>query len=119
MLARLSIAVLLSLPCAACAESAPDELPDLSAPPGEATAPAAPLQGYNLDTPIQLLASNPVTSAILDENLPGLLEDSNYPFFKGMSLKMVASLSRGQITAPMLETIAEKLKSVPVTTASN
>jgi len=111
--------VILSAPVAACTVDATDNLPDFSEPSGESTSPVPPLRGYNLDTPIQLLASNPVTFAILEENIPGFLEDSNYPLFKGMSLKNVAALSSGRITPKVLETIAEKLKSVPVSTASN
>ena len=114
MLVRLFTVVLLGLSVSACAASAPDDLLDFPVPPGQAAPPASPLLGYNLDTRIQLLASNPVTSAIVEASIPGLLEDSNYPLFKGMSLRTVASLSGGRITANALQTIAEKLKSVPV-----
>ena len=119
MLARLSIVMLLGLSGTAFAADTSDDLPDFSKPVGEAVAPAPALRSYDLDTAIQLLASNPATCAILEENIPGLLENSSYPFFKGMSLNTVASFSRGQITDQMLETIAGKLKTVPVSIASN
>jgi hypothetical protein len=71
-----------------------------------------------LDTPIQTLAANPVTAAIVEANIPGLLENNNYFFFKGMSLKTVASLSHGQISSETLQTTSSQLKSVLIATAA-
>ncbi len=118
MFVRLSMVILFSLSAAACTASDPDNLLDFPVPPGELAALVSPLPGYNLDTRIQVLAANPATSAIVEGSIPGLLEDSNYPIFKRMSLKTVATLSGGQITPTALQTIARKLKSVPVA-ASN
>jgi hypothetical protein len=53
--------------------------------------------GYTLYTPIEVIAAEPGGAAVLDKNLPGLLEDPNYSAFKRMNLKTLASLSRGQI----------------------
>src|SRR3954470_17750413 len=42
---------------------------------------------YDERTPIETLAADPAAAAILNKDLPGLLTDSQYPLFKGMSLK--------------------------------
>jgi len=77
---------------------------------GYAVAPAlsAPAQAletgasYTLDTPIEQIAAAPEGAAILHKDIPGLLENSSYPMFKSMSLKLVASLSGGRLDAQTL-----------------
>ncbi len=59
---------------------------------------------YTLDTPIEQIAAAPQGAAILHKDIPGLLENSSYPMFKSMSLKLVASLSGGRLDA---QTLAE------------
>ena len=117
MLRRLCVVLLVGLTRAAVAADQAGDFPDFPANL-EASPASVSVLGYGLDTHIQTLATNPATAAILDANIPGLLEDPNYDFFKGMSLKTVASLSRGQITGATLQTIAAQLKSVPIATAS-
>ncbi len=86
--------------------------------PAAFDAPAADAQGLSADTPIERLAANPAAATILDSSLPGLLEDSNYPMFKSMSLKTVASLSGGRIPADTVKDVDTQLKAMPVTTAA-
>ncbi len=63
---------------------------------------------YSLDTPIEQIAAAPGGAAILRRDIPGLLENSSYPMFKAMSLKLVASLSGGRLDAQtMAETEAD------------
>jgi hypothetical protein len=75
-------------------------------------------QPLSADTPIERLAGNPGAVAILDSNLPGLLEDSNYAMFKSMSLKTVASLSGGRIPADTVKDVDTQLKAMPIMTAA-
>jgi hypothetical protein len=44
--------------------------------------------------------------------IPGLLADSHYVFFKGMSLKTIAALSGGQLTSTTLNQTAADLASL-------
>ena len=119
MFSRFAAILLLGFAGPAFAGDASSDVPDFPSAPGASAMPAAVMLCYDLNTPIQTLALNPATAAIVDANIPGLLEDSNYSLFKGMSLKAVASLSNGQISAKMLQTTADALKLVPVSTASN
>jgi len=119
MLGRFSAVLLIGLTRFAIAADNSDDFPAFPLDSGASTAPALSDSHYGVDTPIQTLAANPTTAAIVEANIPGLLEDSNYPFFKGMSLKTVTSLSHGQISSDTLQTIAVQLKSVPISTASN
>jgi hypothetical protein len=117
MIGRFVAVFLISLGHAAIAADADADIPAFPSPsPAE---PPAAATGYNLDTPIQTLATNPATAAVVDQNIPGLLEDENYSLFKRMSLKVVASLSGGRISTQTLQAIAVELKSVPISTASN
>jgi hypothetical protein len=55
-----------------------------------------------LETPIEVIAADPGGSAVLDKDIPGLLEDSHYSAFKGMNLKLLASMSHGELSQQML-----------------
>lgn len=117
MLGRFSWMLLICFTHAAVAADASGDLSDF---PADQTASIAPttIQNYSLDTPIEILAANPAAAAILNANIPGLLEDDSYFLFKDMSLENVASLSHGQITSDTLQTIATQLKSVPISTSA-
>jgi hypothetical protein len=84
------------------------------------SAPAQPTEtsgSYTLDTPIEQIAAMPAGDAILRKDIPGLLENSSYPMFKAMSLKLVARLSGGRLTADTLaETQADLAKLPPTAT---
>jgi hypothetical protein len=118
VLGRFSAVLLIGLTSSAFAADASDDDRDFPAAPGALAMPEAPVLNYDLNTPIQTLALNPATAAIVNANIPGLLEDDNYSMFKSMSLKTVASLSNGRISGETLQTIAGQLKSVPISTAS-
>ena len=59
---------------------------------------------YTLDTPVERIAADPAGAAVLNKDIPGLLTNPSYALFKGMNLKMLASLSSGRLDA---ETLAE------------
>ena len=90
MLGRLSAVLIISFAQGAFAASA--DFPNFPSDGSGACRSGAP--GYNLDTPIQTLAANAAAARIVEANIPGLLEDGRCDFFKGMSLKTVASLRR-------------------------
>jgi hypothetical protein len=119
MLGRFSAVLLIALTRVAIAADNSEDFPTFPLDHSASIVPAGSDLSYGVDTPIQTLAANPAAAAIVEANIPGLLEDSNYPFFKGMSLKTVTSLSHGQISSDTLQTIAAQLKSVPISTASN
>ena len=78
----------------------------------------APDTQLSADTAIEKLAANPGAVAILNSNLPGLLEDPNYPMFKSMCLKTIAALSGGRIPAETVKDVDTQLKAMPLTTAA-
>ena len=110
MLARISAVFLIGLTRIAIAADASGDFPAFPSDPSEATSPSESVATYGVDTPIKTLAANPTASAIVDANIPGLLEDGNYSFFKSMSLKTVTSVSHGQISRNTLETVGAQLK---------
>ena len=86
-------------------------------PPPAAAAPASS-QPFSADTPIETLAADPGAAAIVECNFPGLLENPHYPAFKSMSLKTVAAMSGGRISAGTLSAVDAQLKAMPVTAAA-
>lgn len=86
--------------------------PGAAAPAPNATAAPAPA-GYTLDTPIEQIAADPQGRAVLNKDIPGLLANPNYPMFKGMSLKTVASLSRGKLDQQTLAQTQADLAALP------
>ena len=111
-------------PAAAAADRFALDLPvdDSVAPPAEpvtapvvtpvpAPAPAA-VGGFSLDTPIADLIADPRAKAILDRDVPGLSEDENLPKFQALSLRRMAPLSGGQMTAALLEKVGADLAAI-------
>ena len=84
------------------------------APPEPAAAadPVATAGGYSLDTPIADLIADPRARAILDRDVPGLSEDEDLPEFKALSLRKLAPLSGGQMTAALLEKVGTDLAAI-------
>ena len=75
------------------------------------TAPATG-SGFSLDTPIADLIADPRAKAILDRDVPGLSQDENLPKFKALSLRKLAPLSGGQMTAALLEKVGVDLAGI-------
>jgi hypothetical protein len=80
-------------------------------PDGPARAQTA--SGYTLDTPIEQIAADPAGAAVLDKDIPGLRTNSNYPMFKSMTLKTVASLSGGRLDDRTLAQTKADLAALP------
>lgn len=74
--------------------------------------PPAAAGGFSLDTPIAALIADPRAKAILDRDVPGLSEDENLPKFKALSLRKLAPLSGGQMSAALLEKVATDLAAI-------
>lgn len=105
---------------AAAADRFALDLPaDEAVAPESATAPdGAPLAspaaggGLSLDTPIADLIADPRAKAILDRDLPGLSEDENLATIKTLSLRKLAPLSGGQMTAALLDKVGTDLAAI-------
>jgi hypothetical protein len=62
-----------------------------------------------VDSSVAAIAAAPGGREVLNRDLPGLLGRPEYPLFKAMSLRKVASMSNGQITQEALDRIAADL----------
>lgn len=83
---------------------APQSAPGAVAPSTGSSSIAQAPTVYTLDTPIEVIAADPGGAAVLNKNMPALLANPNYSSFKGMSLKWLASMSRGKLSQ---ETLAQ------------
>lgn len=84
--------------------------------PGDGPAAAASTPSstaLTLETPVERIAADPAGAAILNKDIPGLLSDSNYPMFKGMNLKTLASLSGGRLDDATLAQTKADLDALP------
>jgi len=68
---------------------------------------------YSEETPIEVLAADPAAAAVLNKDLPGLLTDSQYPIFKGMSLKAIQHASNGDLSKTDVEKTVADLQALP------
>jgi len=82
--------------------------PDATGP-----APAPASTALSLDTPVERIAADPGGAAVLNKDIPGLLNDPNYPMFKGMNLKTLASLSGGRLDDQTLAETKSDLAALP------
>lgn len=83
----------------------------VTAPP-EPVTPAVATGGFSLDTPIADLIADPRAKAILDRDVPGLSDDANLSKFQALSLRKLAPLSGGQMTAALLEKVGTDLAAI-------
>jgi hypothetical protein len=126
---RLLLPLLLLVPAAAPAQQTPStaasaadkfslDIPvdETVTAPVAATPPAAtPSAAFSLDTPIAALITDPAAKAVLDRNLPDLSTDPNIDKFKALSLRRLAPLSGGQLTAALLTQTERDLAGVAPT----
>jgi len=68
---------------------------------------------YTRDTPVEKLAADPAAAAVLNKDLPGLLTDAQYPFFKAMSLKALHDASGGDLSDADLDRTVADLQALP------
>ena len=64
-------------------------------------------------TPIETLAANPATKAILDKNIPELTGHPAFDQFKAMSLKALQPLSQGALTDAQVAAVQADLDKLP------
>jgi hypothetical protein len=105
-------ALLLAVPAVAqdSAPVTPPPAPTVTGP--AAAAPTAPATALNLDTPIATLAENPAARAVLESNLPGMLQHASYEQFKTLSLNQLAPYSQGLITPEVLTQVGTSLAAI-------
>ncbi len=72
----------------------------ISAPLTAQTPPAAPVASaaLSIDSPIETLAANAASKAVVDANFPGMTAHPAYEQFKGMTLKQLQPMSGGAIS---------------------
>src|SRR5262249_470442 len=58
------------------------------------------------------LGADKETASVLRKDIPGLLEDKHYPVFKSMSLRVIASLSNGELSSQTLAQTEADLRTV-------
>ncbi len=92
----------------------PGAASDSNAPPapspGDDPSHVASVKGpVTVDSSVAAIAAAPGGREVLNRDLPGLLGRPEYPLFKAMSLRKVASMSNGQITQEALDRIAADL----------
>ena len=87
------------------AEPANSEAPSEAAPP----ATSAVRAHVSLDTPIAELIADPRAKAVLDKDMPGLSDDENLSKFQALSLRRLAPLSGGQMSAELMNKVAYDL----------
>lgn len=67
---------------------------------------------FTIDTPIEKLAADPRSKAVLDKHLPGFDKHPAYDQAKVMSLKAIAPFSQGAITDETLAKISADLAKI-------
>ncbi len=79
--------------------------------PATSAASATPMAHahVSLDTPIAELIADPRAKAVLDKDMPGLTDDENLAKFQTLSLRRLAPLSGGQMSAELMNTLAYDL----------
>ncbi len=99
MFARMALValVLLAVPGGAQDQPAPSPTPPV----------------YSLNMPVQKIAADPAAAAVLNDDLPGLLSDAQYPLFKSMSLKRVQSASGGDLSEEDVDKTVADLQALP------
>lgn len=68
---------------------------------------------YSADTPVEKLAADPAAVEVLNKDIPGLLSDSQYAMFKGMSLKQLRRASNGELSTETVDKTVSDLQALP------
>jgi hypothetical protein len=107
----LAVLGLLTIPQLGCAPVQPTSADIVPFPGSEPTIQELSA-GYTLDTPIKVIVADPRGEAVINKDIPRLLTNPNYGEFKGMSLKTLASFSRGQLTDEKLAQVKADLEAL-------
>jgi hypothetical protein len=116
-----SVLVLMAVaPCAqaqtAQAQPINTVTPETATPTPDAAAPVTPTvpsEPFTRETPIEKIAADPQGAAVLNKDIPGLLTDKSYDFFKSMNLKQIQRLSDGDLTDDAVRQAEADLKALP------
>ena len=90
----------------------------LAAPAAAQIAPAAAAApttkaGFSVDgTPIETLAGDPRSKAVIDKLMPQLFGHPAYDQFKTMTLAQLAPMSQGSITDELLKQVQDELAKI-------
>ncbi len=89
--------------------------PDTAIPAPDATpvTPTVTSEPFTRETPIEKIAADPQGAAVLNKDIPGLLTDKSYDFFKSMNLKQIQRLSSGDLTDDTVRQAEADLKALP------
>jgi hypothetical protein len=68
---------------------------------------------YSADTPVEKIAADPAAAEVLNKDIPGLLTDSQYSMFKGMSLKQLHRASNGELSTETVDKAVADLQALP------
>lgn len=79
--------------------------------PAATPAPSSP--AYTHDTPVEKIAADPAAAAVLNKDLPGLLNDTQYSLFKSMSLKQLQAASGGDLSEEDVDKAVADLQVLP------
>jgi hypothetical protein len=124
MISKSVISALLLVAIAPCAQAQTAQAqpinavtPDTSTPvtadaPAPVT-PTVPSEPFTRETPIEKIAADPGGAAVLNKDIPGLLTDKSYDFFKSMNLKQIQRLSSGDLTDDAVRQAEADLKALP------
>jgi glucose/arabinose dehydrogenase len=123
MISRSVVCVLVLVATAPCVQAQTQTtpvnsvMPDAAPPaPSDAAAPVAPTvpsEPFTRETPIEKIAADPGGAAVLNKDIPGLLTDKSYDFFKSMNLKQIQRLSDGDLSDDMVRQAEADLKALP------
>lgn len=91
-------------PSPSAAEPAPSAEPPRATTEPSTVVPKA--SHFSLDTPIADLIADPAAKAVIDRDMPGLSTDENLSKMQALSLRRLAPLSGGQMTAELMNTLA-------------
>ena len=108
------VAILGLLSLEGCLSAPPKTADETIVPfPGGGPSPTQTSTALTLNTPVERIAADPGGAAVLNKDIPGLLNDPNYPMFKGMNLKTLASLSSGRLDGQTLAETQADLAALP------
>lgn len=113
MISRSVVAALVLMVAAPCAQAQTEAAPADSAAPETLPPAAPPSEPFTRETPIEKIAADPQGAAVLNKDIPGLLTDKSYDFFKSMNLRQIQRLSDGDLSDDMVQQAEADLKALP------
>jgi hypothetical protein len=113
MVSRSVVAALVLIVAPPCAQAQTEAAPADSAASGTPAPATMPSEPFTRETPIEKIAADPQGAAVLNKDIPGLLTDKSYDFFKSMNLRQIQRLSDGDLSDDMVQQAEADLKALP------